>query len=444
MYPFKVFPYKTIRESLSELLLRPGFVDLCQHWKSRTVSMEMEDIYDGQVWKDFQKVSGKPFLSGSLGLGLMMNIDWFQPYKRASYSVGAIYVTIMNLPRSVRFKRENVVLIGILPGPCEPKHDINPYLQPIVDELSELWAGVTMKVCTTSGKTAQMARCTLLSIACDIPAGRKVCGFLGHSAKRGCCKCLKEFPGSIGTMNYSGFDRSKWPSKSGEAHRGDVNKILQATTRTRQVKLESTLGCRYSCLLQLPYFDPPRMLTIDPMHNLFLGTGKHMFELWLIREYITAAHFSALEECLESMVIPADVGRIPNKIATSFSSFTADQVKNWIIIFSIPALYCILPTQHLDCWRHFMLACRILCKRSLSPTDIALSDALLLKFCRRTQDLYGEFAITPNMHLHGHMKEVLKDYGPVYAFWLFSYERYNGILGNQPNNNKAIETQLME
>ena len=47
-----------------------------------------------------------------------------------------------------------------------------------------------------------------------------------------------------------------------------------------------------------------------------------------------------------------------------------------------------------------MLACRILCKRSLSTTDIALSDALLLKFCRRTQNLYGEFAITPNMHLH--------------------------------------------
>ena len=138
MYPFKVFPYKSIRQSLSELLLRPGFVDLCQHWKFRAVSMELEDVYDGQVWKDFQSVSGKPFLSGSLGLGIMMNIDWFQPYKRANYSVGAIYVTIMNLPRSVRFKRENVILIGILPGPCEPKHDINPYLEPMVDELSDL------------------------------------------------------------------------------------------------------------------------------------------------------------------------------------------------------------------------------------------------------------------------------------------------------------------
>ena len=43
------------------------------------------------------------------------------------------------------------------------------------------------------------------------------------------------------------------------------------------------------------------------------------------------------------------------------------------------------------------------------------------------------------MHLHGHLKYVLLDYSPVYAFWLFSY----GILGSQPNNNKSIQPQLM-
>ena len=104
MYPFKVFSYKSIRQSLKKLLLRPGFADLCQYWKSRAVLMELQDMYDGQVWKDFQNVSGKPFLSGSLGLGLMITIDCFQPYRRTNYSVGAIYVTVMNLPRLVRFK----------------------------------------------------------------------------------------------------------------------------------------------------------------------------------------------------------------------------------------------------------------------------------------------------------------------------------------------------
>lgn len=29
-------------------------------------------------------------------------------------------------------------------------------------------------------------------------------------------------------------------------------------------------------------------------------------------------------------------------------------------------------------------------------------------------------------------------------FWLFGFEWYNGILGNQPNNNRDIEPQLMD
>ena len=32
---------------------------------------------------------------------------------------------------------------------------------------------------------------------------------------------------------------------------------------------------------------------------------------------------------------------------------------------------------------------------------------------------------------------------PSHIFWLFSFERYNGLLGNQPNNNHAIELQLL-
>ena len=51
--------------------------------------------------------------------------------------------------------------------------------------------------------------------------------------------------------------------------------------------------------------------------------------------------------------------------------------------------------------------------------------------------------MTPNMHMHLHLKDVIMDYGPVYAFWLFAYERYNGILEHQPNNNRSIEIQLM-
>ena len=44
---------------------------------------------------------------------------------------------------------------------------------------------------------------------------------------------------------------------------------------------ESRYGARYSELLRLPYFDCVRFTIVDPMHNLFLGTAKHLMEVWL-------------------------------------------------------------------------------------------------------------------------------------------------------------------
>jgi len=103
--------------------------------------------------------------------------------------------------------------------------------------------------------------------------------------------------------------------------------------------MESEFGCRYSVLTKLPYFDPINMLVIDPMHNLFLGTSKHMLNLWLQLDLVTKVHFQSLQNIVDSIAVPADVGRIPRKIETGFSGFTADQFKNWVTILHTSSLW---------------------------------------------------------------------------------------------------------
>ncbi len=67
------------------------------------------------------KGNGKPFLCKPYCFGLTINLDWFRPFKHSEYSIGAIYLTIMNLPRNERNKQSNVLfLVGIIPGPSEP------------------------------------------------------------------------------------------------------------------------------------------------------------------------------------------------------------------------------------------------------------------------------------------------------------------------------------
>ena len=183
------------------------------------------------------------------------------------------------------------------------------------------------------------------------------------------------------------------------------------------------------------------MLTIDPMHNLFLCSGKHILKDAL--GLISDSQFDLIQDRTDRIICPPDIGRIPNKIKSGFSSFTADQYKNWIVYFSLFSLRDILFGSDLECWRHFILACRYLCSREITLDQIKIVDALILQFCKRIERMYGKEIITPNMHLHAHLYECLLDYGPSHVTWLFSFERYNGILENLPNNNRSIEIQIM-
>ena len=175
----------------------------------------------------------------------------------------------MNLPRTMRYKQENVLLSGIIPGPSEPNHNINTFLHPFVKELLDFWDGVNMSVNTASGIITCKIKCALMCVTCDTPAGRKTCGYLGNNAAYGCCKCMKNFPGSVGSVNYSGFDRSFWVLRTRSQHKTSIVEIYKQSNKTNKLNAESRLGYRETILLKLPYFDPSKILVIDPMHNLF-------------------------------------------------------------------------------------------------------------------------------------------------------------------------------
>ncbi len=114
VYPHLIYAYNDIIPTLTRLFGRKGFHAL-------SGSMEgMSDVFDGRMWKTFEAADGTTFLSQQNHYGLFINVDWYQPYKHRKYSIGVIYMVLLNLPREVRYKRENVILVGLIPGPKEP------------------------------------------------------------------------------------------------------------------------------------------------------------------------------------------------------------------------------------------------------------------------------------------------------------------------------------
>ena len=105
----------------------------------------LRDIYCGEAWKEFQCPNGRNFLAAPYSLATMINVDWFQPFTHVKYSVGVIYLVILTLPREERYKLENIIVVGIIPGPKEPKKNVNSFLVPLMEDLHKFWNGVSMK-----------------------------------------------------------------------------------------------------------------------------------------------------------------------------------------------------------------------------------------------------------------------------------------------------------
>ena len=189
---------------------------LINSWRNYKPSKDvLTDIYDGRAWKDLQASTGG--IDGNT-IGLMLNVDWFNPFKHGNYSMGAVYLSVLNLPRKIRFKEQNTILVGLIPGPKEPKLLLNSYLTPLVQELLQLDEGVWFSCPDVIGKRV-FIKGRLIAVCSDIPASRKVCGFLDHRAQKACNKCLKDFYMDGDRTDYSGYDLDSWPCRTNAEHR---------------------------------------------------------------------------------------------------------------------------------------------------------------------------------------------------------------------------------
>ena len=143
----------SISDQLRRIFSRPGFEDEIESWRGRKVPEEiLGDFFDGRVWNEAKRLVGKPFLTKFGHLVLQLNYDDLQPYEKRIYGVGAVYLCIMNLPRSERYKRENTILVAIFPPLLDNSSKntnafqtylrvskVNRMFSPIVDELLVLW-----------------------------------------------------------------------------------------------------------------------------------------------------------------------------------------------------------------------------------------------------------------------------------------------------------------
>ena len=145
-----------------------------------------------------------------------------------------------------------------------------------------------------------------------------------------------------------------------------MNEMMTCSTAQAQNKLESGYNTRFSALVYLEYFHTIGMNIVDPMHNLFLGSAKHLLKVFKENGYLSKSNLKKKQEKTDSFVVPHDVGKILSKIVSSFDGFNADEYKNWLLLFSLYLMDGITPSKDMERLRKFVIASTYLCKNFIS------------------------------------------------------------------------------
>ncbi|XP_020082508.1 uncharacterized protein LOC109706120 [Ananas comosus] len=117
--------------------------DMRWHEEGRVKDGLLRHPADGKAWRAFDE-HYPDFSSDSRNVRLGLASDGFNPFRtmNTTYSTWPVVIIPYNLPPWICMKQSNFILSMIIPGKRSPGNDIDIFLQPLIEELKQLWEGV--------------------------------------------------------------------------------------------------------------------------------------------------------------------------------------------------------------------------------------------------------------------------------------------------------------
>ena len=176
--PQKILRYFPLKPRLQRLFMsQKTSKKMVWHKEKRIDDEYMRHPADSLAWKDFD--SEFPwFANDPRNVRLALAADGFNPFGNLSttYSMWPVLLAPLNLPPWDCMKQPFFMLSLLIPGKNSPGKDIDVYLQPLIEELKELWVQGVETFDVSTKKNFQMHVVVLWTIN-DFPAHGDLSGW---------------------------------------------------------------------------------------------------------------------------------------------------------------------------------------------------------------------------------------------------------------------------
>jgi hypothetical protein len=329
----------------------------------------IRDVFDCHCYRSLLprrvEVNGKKcqhrFFSDGRDVALGFSTDGFAPFKKRKQTAWPLLIFNYNLPPEIRFHMENIICLGVVPGPRKP-HDFDSFLWLLVEELLRLELGVAAH--DGASDQAFALRAFLILVFGDIPAVSMVMSMKGHGAVSPCRMCKIKgvrVPDSRNTRYYVPLDRSTHPDVCDDPSQIPVYnprslplrthdeflrqaQEVEASTPTQAKRLATQYGIKGVPLLNhLSSLSFPTSFPYEFMHLIWENLIPNLLDLWtndfkgldagredyILSPSVWEAIGRASADCGSS--IPAAMGPRPFNVAKDAGRWTADSRSFWAL-----------------------------------------------------------------------------------------------------------------
>ncbi len=410
--------------------------------RRKKCSNNIEDIYDGMKYRSMS-APGMPLSEDwPHNVSFTWNTDGLPLFKSSKVGIWPLYLTVNELPYSMRKRKENMIFYGLWFGPTKPIMSL--FTRPLHRDLMTLENdGIDVEY----GSTTEHIYAFLLYGTADLPAKAITMNMVQYNGLYSCSNCLQPGEsykiGDRGHCHIFPFSKENAEGPSREAN-SIVDKAIQATADKKPVQ-----GIKGpSFLMGLRSYDYVKSFGIDYMHGVLLGVVKTLLMLWFsashkARDFSIAEHVTVVDNLLLNVKPPHFISRRPRSISDHLNYWKASEFRSWLFYYSVPLLKPFLLPAYFVHYCCLVESIWILCGDSISPSDIDHAQALLQYFVYMMERLYEPRYCTLNVHQLLHLTDCVRNNGPLWAYSCFAFESVNGELMKLFHGTQSVDTQIV-
>ncbi|XP_035701302.1 uncharacterized protein LOC118433468 [Folsomia candida] len=401
--------YVSIRDSIFQLLQKPGFYDILDKQQSYS-GRKFSSFRDGKFFRDSNFPSQVIFINIYFDEAEVAN-----PLgsKNGKHKLANFYYSIQDMPCHYNSSIENIILLCSLKSEDLKILSPNSVMNIIVKELLFLWeTGINFN---HNGKTINI-KVALSQISGDNLGLHTILGFSeGFNANYPCRRCKMH----------------KHDCQTAVTENPGVLRSIENYNQDVEFRNLSATGINFESVINsLPYHHVTKVFVFDIMHDLLEGVVPDLLNL-MISLGIKNKRFNL--DKLNYRIESFDYGRHfrrskPSQIKASVlkgdtkSGQNASQ--NLCLLVSLPLILGDLMPHDDPVWKLFLLLreiCDIILSHIITKGGLIYLDSLISEFCCNYQELFKR-KLKPKHHHLLHYSGSIVQIGSLRQYWSMTYE----------------------